>query len=92
MREELKAENVRRIEKVINRKKIRKFVLEAMKGRQEIEMRELNLQDEYDALYLIYVYLYGYSRGTGYKLSEESPDFITQRGYTFSNRTIKREN
>ncbi|EEL47051.1 hypothetical protein bcere0021_8310 [Bacillus cereus Rock3-42] len=92
MREELKAENLRRIEKVINRKKIRKFVLEAMKGRQEIEMSELDLQNEEDALYLIYVYLYGYSRDAGYTLSEESPDFITQRGYTFSNRTIKREN
>ena len=65
---------------------------EAMKGRQEIEMSELDLQNEEEALYLIYVYLYGYGRDAGYTLSEESPDFITQRGYTFSNRTIKREN
>lgn len=62
MREELKAENIRRMEKVMNRKKIQKFLLEAMKGRQEIEMSELNLQNEDDALYLIYVYLYGYSK------------------------------
>ncbi|MCL6613828.1 MAG: DUF5716 family protein [Firmicutes bacterium] len=89
LREELRRQNLQRLREAITREKVGAYVKERLRGRPAMSIEELAPKNMEEFLYLLYVYLYGYSGNAGYRLVKEGPNRILAiGGYRFYDRSI----
>ncbi|PDO09621.1 MAG: hypothetical protein BLM47_11600 [Candidatus Reconcilbacillus cellulovorans] len=89
-REAVLAAGRERAAKAVTREKVERFVLERMGDREAIDMVELAPADEEEFLLFSFVYLYGYDRGSAFRI-ERAEGRLAQFGpYRFHNHRLVR--
>ncbi|WP_053367800.1 Wadjet anti-phage system protein JetA family protein [Bacillus sp. FJAT-27245] len=93
LKKKIRNKSIEKIENAINRQKINQFVLERLRGRNEVGMSELAPKTIEEYLYLPYVYLYGYDLQSDYRLVRANERCILHIGeFRFDDRTIMLNN
>lgn len=92
LREELRRRSFKRLQESITREKVRAFIRERLRDRSSMGIEELAPKNLEEFLYLIHVYLYGYSGNAGFRLVREGPNRILEiGGFRFYQRLILAE-
>lgn len=89
LRQEKLQKMMEKMERVLNPQKIDHYVLDCLKGREEMKASELPLATTEDFVHLIYVRLYGQRKNMKYEI--ETDKDIAVNGYRFKDYVIRKK-